>query len=334
VAFTSDARNIWDRDWYSKSSLYSKFWQQVVEWSLRAVDGGENLRVRTEQRDGKVKVIVEAREDKLPLTGAAVQGRVTATGHVGEKSPELKFEQTNSGVFEAEIKAEEIGSYLINVQATWKNKDGQVVTKGVRSAVAVPYSPEFADVGANTDLLDKLRELTDGKLFAADTLYDVAKSGDVYRKLPLRYQSLQPLWYWLVLLAGLGLVLDVAARRIAIDPAKLSAEAVQLWGYLRGRRERAEQTPQFLDRLKSRKEQVGEAIEKGEVKKRRFEGEGMPTAPPPSVAASVPPRPPAPKKEPKPSLQPEPEAEPTDFASRLKRAKRKAMEEREKKREE
>src|SRR5262249_13636534 len=141
----------------------------------------------------------------------------------GEKPPALKFEQTNSGVYEAEVKAEEIGTYLLNIQARWKGKDGKDVAKGVRAAVTVPYSPEFADVGANTDLLDRLRELTDGKAYAEDTLYQVAKNGDVYRKMPMRYQSLQPLWYWLVLLAGLGLILDVAARRIAVDPAKVSA---------------------------------------------------------------------------------------------------------------
>jgi uncharacterized membrane protein/Mg-chelatase subunit ChlD len=330
VAFTSDARNIWDRDWYNKSSLYSKFWQQVVEWSLRAVDGGENLRVRTEQLDGKVKVIVEARDEKVPLTNVDVRGGVTATAQRGEKPPVLKFEQTNSGVYEAEIKAEEIGTYLINIQASWKGKDGKGVTKGVRAAVAVPYSPEFADVGANTDLMDRIRRLTDGKPFTEDSLYDVAKSGEVYRKMPLHYQSLQPLWYWLVLLAGLGLVLDVAVRRIAIDPSKLSAGATRVWDHLRGRRNLAEQTPQFLDRLKNRKVQVGEAIDKGELKKRRFEGEAV--APPP--AGTTPPRRPEPKKEPRPAPPPEPEGAPTDFASRLQRAKRRAMEERERRSEE
>jgi Mg-chelatase subunit ChlD/uncharacterized membrane protein len=332
VAFTSDARNVWDRDWYNKSSLYGKFWQQVVEWSLRSVDGGENLRVRTEQLDGKVKVIVEAREDKTPLTNLEIRGGVTSTApSPGGKPPALKFEQTNGGVYEAEIKAEEIGTYLFNIQARWKGKDGKQVSKGVRAAVTVPYSPEFADVGANTDLLERLRDLTDGKTYTEDTLYDVAKSGDAYRKLPLRYQSPHPLWHWLVLLAGLGLVLDVAARRIALEPAKLAAGARHLWGHLRGRRERTEQTPQFLDRLKSRKAQVAEAIEKGEVKKRRFEGEEGTAAPPPIL---VPQRRPDTKKEPLPPAQAEPEGEPTDFASRLQRAKRRAMEEREKRKEE
>jgi uncharacterized membrane protein/Mg-chelatase subunit ChlD len=331
VAFTSDARNVWDRDWYNKSSLYSKFWQQVVEWSLRAVDGGENLRVRTEQRDGKVKVIVEAREDKTPLTNLEIKGGVTTTAPArGEKPPTLKFEQTNSGVYEAEIKAEEIGTYLLNIQARWKSKDGMDVAKGVRAAVTVPYSPEFADMGANTDLLDRLRELTDGKSYAEGTLPLVAKNGDVYRKMPMLYQSLQPLWYWLVLLAGLGLVLEVAVRRIAVDPAKLAVGARQIWGSLRGRREQAAQTPQFLDRLKNRKDQVGQAIEKGELKKRRFEGEALPASPPPVAPTRMPEM----KQEPRPEPKPESEQEPIDFASRLQRAKRKAMEEREKRLEE
>ena len=42
VAFTSDARTLsvkektyWDHDWAS-SNMYTKFWEQTVDWSLRA----------------------------------------------------------------------------------------------------------------------------------------------------------------------------------------------------------------------------------------------------------------------------------------------------------
>ena len=45
VAFTSDARSqppdhpFWDVDW-AESDMYQKFWEQVVDWSLRAVETG------------------------------------------------------------------------------------------------------------------------------------------------------------------------------------------------------------------------------------------------------------------------------------------------------
>ena len=77
VAFTSDARNIWDRDW-AQSDTYLKFWEQVVDWALRAVETGRMI-MTTEYRDGKVKVLVDARdENNHPLTDLTLQGGVTS----------------------------------------------------------------------------------------------------------------------------------------------------------------------------------------------------------------------------------------------------------------
>ena len=64
VAVTCDARTSrdrgflgWDRDW-AGSEMYSKFWEQVVDYALRPTETGR-LTMTTEYQDGKVKVIVE-----------------------------------------------------------------------------------------------------------------------------------------------------------------------------------------------------------------------------------------------------------------------------------
>src|SRR6202022_1442096 len=119
----------------------------------------------------------------------------------------LKFEQKNSGVYEAEVKAEEAGSYFINAQATRtvkvKGKDGKETeieegVDSVRAGVTIPYSPEFADLESNTALLERLREMTGGKSYAdADTaLAATAREGEVFRPGPTLLKSLQPIWYW------------------------------------------------------------------------------------------------------------------------------------------
>ena len=139
VAFTSDARTVredgkvyWDHDW-ANSNMYTRFWEQTVDWSLRAVDSGQFLKLNTEVRDGKIRLILEARDDKtkVPITNLldddGLKVGVTSPSFKGTgeaRTRDLKFEQTAGGVYEAELSAEEVGSYFINVVARWKkNKD-------------------------------------------------------------------------------------------------------------------------------------------------------------------------------------------------------------------
>jgi uncharacterized membrane protein len=338
LAFTSDARapdkKAWDAKWYA-SGMYSKFWEQVVDWSLRAVENGKNLTLTTELRGGKLRVIVSTRDAKnRPLADVELRGGVITPGlKVAEgRGPGLRFVQKGVGVYEAEVKAEDVGAYFVNVQGKWtvKGKDGKPVqvVEMVRGGVTVPYSPEFADMESNTGLLERLRDLTGGKTYADDAaaLEEAASEGEVFRPTAVRSRSLQSVWFWLVLLTGVGLFFDVAARRITLDPYKLSHAAQEAWARLRGLAPAAA-TPQFLDRLQSRKAQVGEVLEKGKAARRFEPGDAPATAPPVvSDAPLAPPRP-APKSA-APKVGPEGEQEPADFASRLLRAKRRAMEER------
>ena len=67
VAFTSDARTDgdrlgWDREW-AGSDMYLKFWEQVIGWALRGVESGK-LSIASEYRDGKVRVTVDARDER------------------------------------------------------------------------------------------------------------------------------------------------------------------------------------------------------------------------------------------------------------------------------
>ncbi len=341
VAFTSDARakdpTAWDLDWAS-TPMHAKFWEQVVDWSLRAVETGKNLTLTTEVRDGKVKVTVHTRDkDGRPITDLDLRGGITSPSLKGAdgRLPELKFTQKGVGVYEAEVRAEDVGSYFIHVQASRRKtvvgKDGQKTTvaevvDAARGGVSIPYSPEFAEMESNTGLLVRLAKMTGGKIYPdeAAALRQVAESGEVFRPAAVRTRSLQSIWFWLVLLTGVGLFFDVAVRRIALDPLKLAGTAQAAWAHLRGQAP-AERAPEFLDRLQSRKVQLGETLEKDRAA-RRFEGEGGPTSAPPPSADE--PRP-APRPEPRPAPQAQPAAdEAGDFASRLMRAKKRAMEER------
>jgi uncharacterized membrane protein len=350
VAFTSDARSLpdrpaWDRDW-ARSDFYLKFWEQVVDWALRAVETGR-LSMTTEYHDGKVRVIVDARDrDDRPLTDLELRGGVTTPSLQGldsksqGKPGRLQFEQKNSGVYEAEFKADEAGSYFINAQArrsVHEVKDGKEVvhdeSDSVRAGVTIPYSPEFADMESNAPLLEKLRAITSGKTIPDDesSLASTAASGEIFRRegLPAS-RNLQPVWHWLLFVTAVLLFFDVAVRRIALDARELGVAGARLWGRVRRRAVAAEPIPLFLERLKSRKAEVSESIDRGRAL-RRFEAAEAPPGARPEAPAILEAGPTAPKAPaPGPRLEPKVEEESADFASRLLKAKQRVWEEREK----
>src|SRR5262249_38810620 len=139
--------------------------------------------------------------------------------------------------------------------------------------VTISYSPEYADLQTNTDLLEKLRALTEGETYADadESLEKTSASGMVFRKAPAFSRSLQPIWYWLLVATAVLLFFDVASRRISIEFGAVVAALVAGWDRLRGRSLSARQEPEFIDRLKARKAQVGESIDQGK-KGRRYEG--------------------------------------------------------------
>ncbi|HJT78347.1 MAG TPA: VWA domain-containing protein, partial [Gemmataceae bacterium] len=199
AAFTSDARTnpgrkAWDRDW-AQSSIYSKFWEQVIEWALRPVESKHLVMLPPEYKDGTVKVTIEAHDDRnKPILDLSLRGGVTTPGTKpdAKQQQELKFEETAPGQYVSEFKADEAGSYFVSAQAVRrvpiKDKNGKVheAEEGfdsVRSGVTIPYSPEFSDLETNTGLLERLRTMTDGKAYQDDgaALAEVARTADVYR---------------------------------------------------------------------------------------------------------------------------------------------------------
>jgi len=307
------------------------------------------LTMTTEYADGKVKVIVDARDsDNKPITDLTIRGGITPpASRDGEpvnpvlSHADLKFEQKNSGVYEAEFKADQDGSYFINARAARtvrKTQDGREVSAeevdSVRSGVTIPYSPEFADLESNARLLKELSKLTGGQIYEDrdETLVEVARSGTVFRLTGLPpSRHLQPIWYWLLLLTGVCLFFDVAVRRIAIDPSEVVRAAGRGWERLRGQSAGVAETPQFLERLKTRKAQIGEALERS-VAARRFEAAETTAGPAPPGAHEMPASPATPQVKPavpaRSDLQPEEEQ--TDYASRLLKAKQRVWEERDK----
>ena len=346
VAFTADARTqpggatqYWDKDW-AGSEIYRRFWDQLINWAMREPERGRLL-LTTSYQDGRVKVTADVRDEKdRPIPGVSLRGAVSLPRPLapGEQAPKVEFRPKGGGQYEAEFAVDEAGSYFLNVQALTPtldaagnaslNPDGSpqvTVVDASRSGVTVPYSPEFADLESNAPLLKRLSERTGGKSFTdLDDLAALAKSGELFRAGAQGTRALLPFWFWLVFLAALCLLFDVAVRRISLDAREFAGESGKLWHRLRARPTEAESS-EHLDRLLSRKRGVGETLAQARAAKRfdldsapatvapaGADGFSGPTAPPP------PPRPPAPK--------PPAEDEDDDPLARLRKAKERAKE--------
>jgi hypothetical protein len=212
----------------------------------------------------------------------------------------------------------------------------------ISSGVSVPYSDEYRELRSNPATLENISSLTDGQSatwrYFPDGRVDLQRtidSVDHFRRdatliNPRSFSDLWPNLLWLAVVLFLG---DVAVRRVAPDVDRIRKGVADQWKKLRGQ----EVAPpvDYMEKLKSRKAEVGEQLDRSRAAT-RFE------APPPSET-NLPGEPllqedrPADVKRPSrsnpdaPGLAPEAKAaEPESYTNRLLRAKQKVWEEREK----
>jgi uncharacterized membrane protein len=208
VAFTSDARSKWARNWISWSR-FGQFWRQTVQWSLRRVDNAHlALEATMDQGEGRISA------DALDAEGnfrnfLNLQTAVVSPDGVREN---IVLSQTAPGHYEGSFTLRETGSYLLNVA---EMENGQVRASQVLGA-SLNYSPEFESSAPNLGLLRRIAESTGGKVI--DTT--APGSNPFYDD---RRKTWQPhdLAQSLLKLAILLFVLDVGIRRLSLDSEQM-----------------------------------------------------------------------------------------------------------------
>ncbi|MSU57750.1 MAG: VWA domain-containing protein [Pedosphaera sp.] len=204
VAFTSDARAKWGRNWLNWER-YKQFWSQIAQWSLRRIENAD-FTSEVNVENGRGSINVEALDEKgnyrnfLDLQAAVVSPK-------GERMT-VRLEQTGPGHYEAKFPTKEVGAYLLNLTQMEKGEAvaGQVV------GASVNYSPEFAAGEPNMNLLKRIAESGGGLVLDP---YNTGANPFTHERL----KTSQPLdlWEWLLKLAVVLFVLDVGVRRIQID---------------------------------------------------------------------------------------------------------------------
>jgi uncharacterized membrane protein len=206
VAFTSDAKSRWAKNWLSWDQ-YQQFWSQVGQWSMRRVENADfTTEVNIDKGEGVISV------EALDEAGNYRNFLNLQTSIISPKGERqlVRLEQTGPGHYEARFPTRDVGSYLLNLMDV---KDGQVRASQVVGA-SVSYSPEFNATEPNLHLLQRIADETGGKLLPAQPASP--KENPFLHDRKLTFQP-HDLWDKLLALAILLFPLDVGVRRIQID---------------------------------------------------------------------------------------------------------------------
>lgn len=205
VAFTSDAHK-WASNWISWPG-YERMWAQIVRAASRPPDGrgvqasasasGDDLTVRVEVRN----------DDGTPASGLTVPATLyEPSGH----SREINLTATGPGVYEANVRATETGSYvaLVKPAAGTKKLTPAIVGTTLQEGV------EYRTLASNDSLIAAIAQEGGGRVLDISQPRDV----DPYNRRGIKpAEAIISLWM-LLMSAALGLFLmDVASRRVAWD---------------------------------------------------------------------------------------------------------------------
>ena len=203
-AFTSDVSGRWGRNWVQWTG-FSKWAAQMARLAVRSVS---DHRLRTDfVRDGEaMSAVVDLfSASGRPVNHLKLEGLLT---RADETLQQEAFRQVAPGRYRTSFATPRRGINLLTV----KQPSGPSGTPPVALTVPfiVPFSREYRDMDANTELLERLSEQTGGTVLRDDTLaQDIER---LFTADPDAPGTTRGIW-WALAAAGLGVfLLDLALR--------------------------------------------------------------------------------------------------------------------------
>ncbi len=248
VAFTSGLWAQWGANW-AEWPKFSKFWAQVARWTSRQSEAAA-FDVTTTVHGGKARLRIDA----LDKNADAINFMEVAGSLVdpGQRAQPLRLVQTGPGRYEAEFDARDRGNYIVNL-AYRIGQGAQTQSGSLRTGVSVAYSPEYSRLQPNLALLDEIRTRTKGRQLGVEDAATVFDRAGLTRT-EARHALWETLVQWMLVL----FILDVAIRRIAINPLEVYRHARRFLAELAGRGRPASEAAAVLSTLKGARDRVRE----------------------------------------------------------------------------
>ncbi len=248
VAFTSGMWTRWGVHWAAWPK-FSKFWAQVVRWVSRQPSSAA-FEVTTTTTGGKGRIRIDALDkNAAAINFMNIEGVLVRPD---QSSQPLRLTQVGPGVYEGEFDARAAGSYVASFRYRI-GRGAEAVVGTLQTGLSVAYSPEYRQLETNLALLRELADRTDGRIL---TKAEAAAAFDRAGLPPAR--SLRPLWEYLIRWMLLLFLLDVAVRRIAINPVELVHKLRRRIAEMGGARQPSEGSAAVLSTLKGARERLRE----------------------------------------------------------------------------
>jgi len=205
AAFTSDAKPRWAAGWMNWPG-FGQFWTQAFRDTVRHEQTG-GLATRIEINAGRGHVSVEATTPE-----GATRNNLRLRAHViapDLSTTDITLDQTAAGQYEGEFDAVNRGAYLVSV---FEDNGNSGTTAGAVNS----YSPEFNIASRDSDLLERVSEMTGGKLFPAGD----GASPDLFARRSTKTIP-HEIWEGLILVALILLPIDIGVRRVLVTHEQL-----------------------------------------------------------------------------------------------------------------
>jgi Ca-activated chloride channel family protein len=210
LAFTSDLKPRWARDWLRWQAL-PKLLGQLVREHMRKDRAGE-LPLTAELHGDEVHIAVDAldAEDRF-LNG--LESKVTLEGPLGAKSSDritrtVQLTQRAPGYYTGKLALDRVGTFSLAAEHTL---DGALVARG-DAQLARPYPAEYATFGDGTGLLRAAAQATGGM--------ELERAADLFAPRDQEIQHREPMWPTIVLGAIAWLLIDLLLRRARLPWAR------------------------------------------------------------------------------------------------------------------
>lgn len=218
VAFTSDLAGRWGKQWVEWPQL-PKFVAQMARWTMRR-EGTERLLPEFSWHGSQGEIVVDAldRNDRF-INGLDMQANIV---NPDSNAQQVSLEQVSPGRYRSDFEVPEPGRYYVNLSGT--AADVQVGPKTF--GLAVPYSSEYLNLGADRELLRDIADTTGGETLAL-SIQSLPKvllpSADA-----VNHQT--RIW-WPLVLGALGLlILEVMVRKIVL-PESWRQRLMRIFNY-------------------------------------------------------------------------------------------------------
>lgn len=203
VAFTSDLSGQWGRHWVQWPE-FGRFVAQMVRWTMRR-SGNESLmpRFHWHGQRGEISVDVLDRDDRF-INGLTLEAILVDPARATRR---VQLEQTAPGRYRGAFPVPQAGRYYI----TLSGRGGEEPVGPQTFGLAVPYSPEYLDLGVDRKLLRDIATAAGGRILPL--------TADVMAPSPQARGPRWRIWWPFFLAALILLVMEVAVRKVPVPDA-------------------------------------------------------------------------------------------------------------------